>query len=73
VESESEGDKSMAKTERDSNDEVEYAAEGETLVNRRVLNSKVKEDDMKQQRENIFQTCCLINNKVCNMIIDGGN
>jgi len=45
VESESEGDKSMAETE-ESDDEVEYAVEGEALVTRRVLNAQVKEDDM---------------------------
>ena len=28
---------------------------------------------MEQQRENIFHTRCHINNKVCNMIIDGGS
>jgi len=62
----------MAETE-ESDDEVEYAVEGEALVTRRVLNSQVKEDDMEQQRENIFHTRCLINNKVCSMIIDGGS
>ena len=36
-----------------------------------ALNSQVKEDDMEQQRKNIFYTRCLINNKVCGMIIDG--
>jgi len=66
VKSESEGHKSMAETE-ESDDEVEYALEGEALVTRRVLNSQVK-DDTEQQRENIFRTRCLINNKVCSMI-----
>jgi len=64
VESENKGDKSMAETEEESDDEVEYAAEREALVTRRVLNSQVKEDDMEQQRENIFHTHCLINNKM---------
>jgi len=54
VESDSEGDKSMAETEEESDDEVEYAVEGEALVTERVLNFQVKEDNMKQQRENIF-------------------
>ena len=72
VESESEGDKSMVETE-ESDDEVEYTVEGEALVTRFVLNAQVKKDDMEQQRENIFHTCCLINNKVCSMIIDGGS
>ena len=64
VESENKGDKSMAETEEESDDEVEYAAEREALVTRRVLNTQVKEDDMEQQRENIFHTHCLINNKM---------
>ena len=42
-------------------------------MTRRALNFQVKKDDMEQQRENIFHTRCLINNKVCNMIIDGGS
>jgi len=46
VESKSEGDKSMAETEKESDDEVEYRAEEEALVTRRVLNSQVKKDDM---------------------------
>ena len=39
---------------------------------RRALSAQVKEDDMEQQRENIFHTRCHINNKVCSMIIDWG-
>ena len=46
--------------------------EGESLVARRALSTQVKEDDMEQQRKNIFHTRCHINNKVCSMIIDGG-
>jgi len=53
--------------------EEEYTVEGETLITRHVLNSQVKADDMEQQRENIFHTRCLINNKVCSMIIDAGS
>ena len=40
---------------------------------RRLLNVQTKEDDMEQQRENIFHTRCLINNKICSMIIDSGS
>jgi ABC-type oligopeptide transport system ATPase subunit len=50
---------------------VEYLVEGESLVARRALSAQVKEDDMEQQRENIFHTRCHINNNVCSMIIDG--
>ena len=47
--------------------------EGESFVTRRALSTQVKEDDMEQQRENIFHIRCHINNKVCSMIIDGGS
>ena len=52
---------------------MEYPVEGESLMARRALSAQVKEDDMEQQRENIFHTRCHINNKVCSMIIDGGS
>ncbi|XP_052173798.1 uncharacterized protein LOC127789074 [Diospyros lotus] len=68
-----ESDESMPSLEDASDDGVEYAVEGEALVVRRALNSQVKEDDMEQQRENIFHTRCLIHNKVCSLIIDGGS
>jgi hypothetical protein len=53
-------------------DDVEYPMEGESLVARRALSAQVKEDDMEQQKENIFHTRCHINNKVRSIIIDGG-
>jgi len=72
TESESDHD-SMPSLEDASDDGVEYAVEGECLVVRRALNCQVKEDEMNEQRENIFHTRCLINNKVCSLIIDGGS
>ena len=42
-----------------------------TLVTRRALNMQAKEEEV--QRENIFHTRCLIDNKLCSMIIDGGS
>jgi len=53
--------------------DVEYSVEGDSLVARRALSAQVKEDDVEQERENIFHTRCHINNKVCSMIIDGGS
>jgi hypothetical protein len=74
VETESEGNgDQMPILEHVCDDDVEYLVEGESLVARRALSAKVKEDDMEQQRENIFHTRCHINNKVCSMIIDGGS
>ncbi|XP_048619950.1 uncharacterized protein LOC125590429 [Brassica napus] len=51
---------------------VEYPVRGELLVTRRLLNAqpKAKEDD---QRENLFHTRCLVQEKVCSLIIDGGS
>jgi hypothetical protein len=74
VETESESDADqMPMLEDTCDDVVEYPVEGESLVARRALSAQVKEDDMEQQRENIFHTRCHINNKVCSMIIDGGS
>ena len=43
-----------------------------TLVARRALSMQVKEDEVVQW-ENIFNTRCYVQDKVCSMIIDGGN
>lgn len=53
-------------TLEDSND-VDYPIEGELLVAKRVLNVQANEDELK--RENIFHTQCLVNRKVCILII----
>jgi hypothetical protein len=74
VETKSESDADQMPLLEDAcDDDVEYPVEGESLVARRALSAQVKEDDMEQQRENIFHTRCHINNKVCSMIIDGGS
>jgi len=46
-----------------SDEEIAYPAEGEALVIRHALNMQIKEDDVDQQRENIFHTRCHIQNK----------
>ena len=57
VETESEeDDDQMPSLEDACDDNVEYPMEGESLVARRPLSAQVKEDDMEQQRENIFHT-----------------
>ena len=38
-----------------------------------TLNTQIKEDNVREQRENIFHTRCHINSKVCGMVIDGGS
>ena len=72
VETENEGDDDQMPSPEDAyDDDVEYQVEGESLVARRALSAQVKENDIEQQRENIFHTRCHINNKVYSMIIDG--
>jgi len=56
-----------------SDEKIAYPVEGEVLVIMRALNMQIKEDNVDQQRENIFHTRCHIQNKVCSMIIDGGS
>ena len=61
VESESEEMPSLVDC---SDEEIAYPVEREALVIRRVLNMQIKEDDIDQQRENIFHTRCHIPSKV---------
>ena len=53
--------------------DLEFPMEGEVLVTKCVLSARVKEGDIEQQHENIFHTPFHVNNKVCSLIIDGGN
>jgi len=55
-----------------SDNECEIPCEGDLLVIRRMLGTIPKPLD-DTQRKNIFHTRCLINNKLCSMIIDGGS
>jgi len=48
---------------------LEEADEGELLVLRRVISNQ-KGDE---QRENIFHTRCMVQGKVCSLIINGGS
>jgi len=52
--------------------ECEIPCEGYLLVVRQML-GKISKTFDETQRENIFHTRCLINNKLCSMIIDGGS
>jgi len=53
--------------------DLEYAVGDKVLVIRRSRSVQTKEDDVEQQRKNIFHTRCLINDKVCSMIIDSSS
>ena len=52
-------------------EEVTGADEGEMLVLHLALSTKKSEKE--EQRENIFNSRCTIQGKVCSLIIDGGS
>jgi hypothetical protein len=52
--------------------DLEYVVDDKILVIRRSFSVQTKEEDVEKQRENIFHTRCLINDKVCSMIINSG-
>ena len=53
--------------------DLEYTVGDKVLVIRRLLSVQTKKDDVEQQKKNIFHTRCLINDKVCSMIIDSSS
>jgi hypothetical protein len=53
--------------------DLEYVVGNNVLVIKRSLSVQTKKDDVEQQKENIFHTRCLINDKICSMIIDSGS
>jgi len=55
-----------------SEDDYELPCEGDLLVVRLMLGQTKKPFD-ESQRENIFHTRCLINNKLCSLIVNGGS
>ncbi|WZZ15565.1 hypothetical protein YC2023_108654 [Brassica napus] len=56
----------------DDEDSFDYPAHGPLLVTRRSLSIQPKTNE-KEQRENLFHSRCLISEKVCSLIIDGGS
>ena len=63
--------RSPTSSKSQSENECEIPCEGDLLVIRRMLETIPKPLD-DTQRENIFHTRCLINNKLCSVIINGG-
>jgi hypothetical protein len=56
--------------DEESEEDLTYADQGESVVIRRILKSTYAKEDW--FRDNIFHTKCTSNGKVCNVIIDGG-
>ena len=52
----------------------EYIEEGNSisLITRWVLNVKIKEEKVEDQRKNLFHTRCLIEGSPCSLVIDSG-
>ncbi|KAK8553269.1 hypothetical protein V6N13_105187 [Hibiscus sabdariffa] len=73
IESESEKDEPELhrETVQEEDDTLQSFETGDVLVIKRSLTTQPTQDN--QQRENIFHTRCLVNNKVCVVIIDGGS
>ncbi|KAL4347761.1 hypothetical protein GQ457_17G008560 [Hibiscus cannabinus] len=73
IESESEEDEPELprETVQEEGDTLQSFETGDVLVIKRSLTIQPTQDN--QQRENIFHTRCLVNNKVCVVIIDGGS
>ncbi|XP_013688944.1 uncharacterized protein LOC106392685 [Brassica napus] len=53
-------------------DYEEEPVRGRLLVDRRTLNLQTKTEEL-EQRENQFDTRCLVQGKVCSLIVDGGS
>jgi hypothetical protein len=60
----------------DPDDEEEgeeiVAPTGKLLVARRILSAQTQPEE-REQRENLFHTRCLVQDKICSVIIDGGS
>ena len=63
----------MPPLEECSDEEIEAPLSGGVFVTRRILSAQGVEDELQQQRDNLFHTRCLVQGKVCSMIIDGGS
>jgi len=70
-EQEEEEDRVLSMIEEEQEEVVEEADEGELLVLRRAMSALKSEKE--EQRENIFHPRCIVQGKVCSLIIDGGS
>ncbi|RDY08405.1 hypothetical protein CR513_07368, partial [Mucuna pruriens] len=71
VKSKSSSDDEIPPLEDCSDVKVVEPINGVVLVTRRALSIQPKEDGDVEKHEHIFHTRCLVQGKVCNMIIDG--
>ncbi|WZY99598.1 hypothetical protein YC2023_071927 [Brassica napus] len=69
---ESEEEKSGSDHEESGEESEVEPVKGRLLVTRRLLNLQTKNEEL-EQRENLFYTRCMVQGKVCSLIIDGGS
>ncbi|XP_056843215.1 uncharacterized protein LOC130495741 [Raphanus sativus] len=69
---ESEEEHSGSDLEKSGEESEVEPVKGRLLVTRRLLNLQTKTEET-EQRENLFYTRCLVQGKVCSLIIDGGS
>jgi len=62
----------ISEEEEEEEELEEGAMQGDMLMVRRLLGSQMQPLD-DTQRENIFHTKCIINGKLCFLIVDGGS
>ncbi|XP_056851760.1 uncharacterized protein LOC130500849 [Raphanus sativus] len=68
----SQDEKIHTEREQSEAESEEEPVRGRLLVTRRLLNLQTKAEET-EQRENLFYTRCLVQGKVCSLIIDGGS
>ncbi|TYK09767.1 uncharacterized protein E5676_scaffold127G00510 [Cucumis melo var. makuwa] len=77
IDSEDECEENDAQLEEEYETPVddEYIEEGNSisLITRWVLNVKIKEEKIEDQRKNLFHTKCLIEGSPCSLVIDNGS
>ncbi|XP_019434099.1 PREDICTED: uncharacterized protein LOC109340813 [Lupinus angustifolius] len=69
---ESQSENSSDEEEDDQEEENVIIPEGDLFMVKRLLGSQIKEEDA-SQRENIFHTRCIVDGKLCSLIIDSGS
>ncbi|CAA7039942.1 unnamed protein product [Microthlaspi erraticum] len=72
IESEDDPEPETPEKEEEPEEYEAVPVQGKLLVARRVLSTQVR-TDKDEQRENLFDTRCLVQDKVCSLIIDGGS
>ncbi|XP_024007271.1 uncharacterized protein LOC112083475 [Eutrema salsugineum] len=65
------GEVETEEEQSEDEEQIEMPARGELLVTRRTLNVQTKTEG-NEQRENLFHSRCMVQGKVCSLVIDGG-